>query len=201
MPRKESHAKVVMDYLHDAGVAREHMVFSTVGDKVHVSMPVAVANRALNTEFALFQSTIKSDIVLARISKPYHLPAHVAAAVSFVDDIMRFPSIEKIHLGKPNHELSDLKAAAASPFNSCGSGCAGYTTPAVLSQRYGFSTMKTAAHGNSMSVAEFQYEYYDTTDLNLFSKSCVVPTVTVQTTIGGNNPSYCTLYPLSLIHI
>jgi len=186
-----SHAKVLMDYLSEAGVTRENMVFSKVGDKVHVSMPVKVANKALNTEFALFRSNLKSDVVLARITKPYYLPTHVAEVVSFVDDILRFPSLDKIHHGKPDNKPSSLKAASSSPFNSCGSGCAGFTTPAVLSERYGFSTMKSAANGNSMAVPEFQYQYYDTADLNQFSKSCVVPAVTVQTTYGGNQPSFC----------
>ena len=117
-----------MDYLSEAGVAREHMVFSNVGEKVLVSMPVKIANKALNTEFALFRSTLKNDVVLARIIKPYHLPTHIAEVVSFVDDIMRFPSLDKIHFGKPNLESSNLRTETTSPFNSCGSGCAGYTT-------------------------------------------------------------------------
>ena len=196
VPPKKSLAKVVMDYLSDAGVAREHMVFSNVGDKVLVSMPVKVANKALNTEFALFRSTQKNDEVLARITKAYHLPTHVAKVVSFVDDIMRFPSLDKIHLGKPELDSSNLRTDTPSPFNSCGSRCAGFTTPAVLSERYGFtSPMNSADSSNSMAVAEFQLQYYNTADLNKFSQSCDVPAVTVQTTYGGNMPSYCTIYP------
>lgn len=185
-----------MDYLSEAGVAREHMVFSNVGDKVLVSMPVEIANKALNTEFALFRSTLKNDVVLARIIKPYHLPTHIAEVVSFVDDIMRFPSLDKIHLGKPNLESSNLRTETSSPFNSCGSGCAGYTTPAVLSKRYGFTApMKSAAGSNSMAVAEFQLQYYNTADLNQFSQSCDVPAITVQTTYGGNSAGLCSIFP------
>ena len=196
---KESHAKVVMDYLSEAGIAREHMVWSKLGDKVHVSMTVKVANNALNTEFALFQSTVKSDVVIARITKPYHLPTHVAEVVSFVDDILRFPSMDRSHLSRTSHELSSASkwtlSSAKSLFNSCGSKCLGFTTPSVLSQTYGFKYMTSAASTNSMAVAEFTYQYYTASDLNTFSQKCGIQSMSVQTTIGGNLELICSLVP------
>ena len=201
---KESHAKVVMDYLSEAGVAREQMVFSKVGDKVHVSMTVKVANKALNTEFALFQSTVKSDVVMARITKPYHLPTHVAEVVSFVDDILRFPSLNRFRLSRTSHDSSSTSSsssskwtlsAAKSLFNSCGSKCLGFTTPSVLSQTYGFKYMTSAASTNSMAVAEFNYQYYTASDLSFFSQKCGIHPMSVQTTIGGNVELICSLVP------
>jgi len=195
MSPKESHAKVVMDYLSDVGVTREQMVFSKVGDKVHVSMPVKVANKALNTEFALFQSTMKSEVFVARVTKPYHLPVHVAEVVSYVDDVLRFPSMDRINLSRTSHESpSDGKwtlSKAKSLFNSCGSKCLGYTTPSVLSQTYGYDFMTSAASTNSMAVAEFTHQYYTTADLSTFSQKCGIPSMTVQTTIGGNSELIC----------
>lgn len=201
---KESHAEVVMDYLSEAGVAREQMVFSKVGDKVHVSMTVKVANKALNTEFALFQSTVKSDVVMARITKPYHLPTHVAEVVSFVDDILRFPSLNRFRLSRTSHYSSSTSSsssskwtlsAAKSLFNSCGSKCLGFTTPSVLSQTYGFKYMTSAASTNSMAVAEFNYQYYTASDLSSFSQKCGIQPMSVQTTIGGNVELICSLVP------
>ena len=43
--------------------------------------------------------------------------------------------------------------------------------------------------GNSVAVAEFQYQYYDAPDLTAFASKCKTPAITVATTIGGNSPS------------
>jgi tripeptidyl-peptidase-1 len=65
------------------------------------------------------------------------------------------------------------------------------TTPDVLQSRYGYSPLTTAANGNSVSVTEFQFQYYDNVDLEAFSDACGVE-VDVDTTIGGNKDYICT---------
>jgi len=64
------------------------------------------------------------------------------------------------------------------------------TTPAVLQKRHGYPTLKSSAAGNSMSVAEFQMQYYDNTDLKSFSTACSV-NAKVDVTVGGNNENIC----------
>jgi len=182
----ESSIKIVKDYLSSFGVSKADMNVSKFGDLIKVTMDVKTANLVLHTEFALFRSVIRRDVVISRITKPYYLPAEVAEVVSLVDDIMRFPTIRN-----SLHTSMSAEASSDDEFGSCGTKCNGLTTPAVLQSAYGYSPLKSAAPGNSMSVAEFQYQYYDTGDLSAFSSACGV-TATVDTTIGGNNPAFCT---------
>jgi tripeptidyl-peptidase-1 len=182
----EDKVKVVQDYLVSQGVLASNIRVSRFRDMLQVDMPASVAAKALQTEFALFRSLSQRDVVLPRITKPYFLPREVADVVSIVDDIMRFPALRS----SPRSYGAEAKRGADDEFSSCGSKCNGYTTPAVLQARYGYPAVKSVATGNSMSVAEFQGQYYDNTDLKSFSSACDV-TATVDTTIGGNSEKRC----------
>lgn len=149
---KESSIKIVKDYLVSFGISEDNMKVSKFGDLITVTMDVKTANLALQTEFALFRSVIRRDVVIPRITKPYYLPAEVAEVVSLVDDIMRFPAV------RSSLHTVGADASADAEFSSCGTKCNGFTTPAVLQSAYGYSPLKSAAPGNSMSVAEFQYQ-------------------------------------------
>jgi hypothetical protein len=76
-------------------------------------------------------------------------------------------------------------ATTTSPFNACGSYCAGMVTPAVLHQAYSIPTVTSVSAGNAAAVAEFQGQYYDHRDINNFNTICRT-SVTVDVTIGGN---------------
>ena len=120
------------------------------------------------TEFARFRSVENSKIVLVRVTKPYSLPEDVASAVSLVDDLIRLPAVNRLQF-----DHGDKAATAGeSPFNSCGTSCAGYTTPEVLQQAYSFSPLTKANVNNSVAVAEFQGQYYDQPDLTNFNTAC-----------------------------
>lgn len=178
--------KVVTDYLATFGITSENIRLSKFGDMLHVEMPVKTANAVLKTEFALFRSLVQRNVALPRVTKPYHLPQEVADAVLMVADIVRFPSVRtplQVYGAEP-------KIGADDEFSSCGTKCNGYTTPDVLKSAYNIPTLKTATKGNSMSVAEFQFQYYDNTDLTSFGDACSV-TAKVDTTIGGNVPQIC----------
>jgi tripeptidyl-peptidase-1 len=182
----EEKVKIVKDYLIASGVSPDKIAVSRLRDLIEVEMPAKAARTALRTDFALFRNVVERDVVLPRITKPYFLPQEVAEVVSIVDDIMRFPALRSA----PHSYGAEQKATADSEFSSCGTKCNGFTTPAVLQKRYGYETVTSVALGNSMSVAEFQYQYYDNTDLKSFSSACGV-TATVETTIGGNNEKIC----------
>jgi hypothetical protein len=169
--------KKVTDFLATFGLDATNYRVSKFQDKIHVTMSAKTATAMLRTEFAQFRSALRRDIALPRITQPYYLPAEVADVVSLVDDIMRFPSIRQ-----PLRSYGSEEAGASSDeFASCGTKCAGYTTPAVLQAAYKYSPVTSVSAGNSMSVAEFQYQYYDNTDLKSFSSACGV-TATVDTT-------------------
>eukprot|EP01034_Spumella_vulgaris_P037099 gene37099-45768_t len=180
----EKNLKIVTDYLATFGVTGRVSQFR---DLVHVTMPVKVANAMLNTEFALFRSVTERDVVIPRITKPYSLPSEVASVVSLVDDILRFPALRN----SPTSYGVDESVGTDDEFSSCGRSCNGDTTPAVLQKAYSFSAVTTVADGNSMSVAEFQSQYWDQADLTAFNSACG-STASVTTTIGGNNERICT---------
>lgn len=117
-------------------------------------MPAKTAATMLKTEFAQFRSVITPSIAITRVTQPYFLPAEIAGVVSLVDDIVRFPSVRE-------PMIQPLKASDTTDpeFNSCGTTCAGFTTPSVLETAYSFSALTTANAGNSVSVAEFQGQY------------------------------------------
>jgi tripeptidyl-peptidase-1 len=183
----DAKVKVVTDYIDSFGIKSSSYKVSKLNDMVHVEMPVAIANKMLNTEFAIFRSSLANEVILPRITQPYYLPEEVANVVSIVDDILRFPAIRRT---KFTEVKADASADAA--WNSCGTSNAAYTNPAVLKSAYSVSVAATPAKGNSVSVAEFQNQYYDAADLAKFSSQCGV-SVSVDTTIGGNNPTICNI--------
>ena len=190
---KESSLKIVKEYLASFGVSEDNMKVSKFSDLITVTMDVKTANLALQTEFALFRSVVRRDVVIPRITKPYYLPAEVAEVVSLVDDIMRFPAVRSSLRATTRSGAEAALSIVDDEYDSCGTKCNRFTTPAVLQSAYGYySPLKSAAPGNSMSVAEFQFQYYDTTDLHDFGSACIV-TAKVDKTIGGNKPAFCTV--------
>ena len=181
----EDKVAAVLKYVESFGATAR---VSKLRDMIHVEVPVSKANEMLNTEFALYRSVLSPRVALPRINKPYFLPAEVAQYVSLVDDIMRFPAV-RTPMQLETAGLFDDDGDSA--FDSCGSKCSGYTTPEVLQQAYGYPTLTNFTTGNSMCVAEFQYQYWDQEDLDAFSSACGVAEA-IEDTIGGNNPDICT---------
>lgn len=178
--------QTVIDFLTQQGVDKSNIKVSKFGDKVHVQMPATLASTILDTEFARFRSLKERSLSLLRITKPYSLPAEVASVVSLVDDILRFPALRSSPI---SYGSSD--AAADAQFSACGTKCAGNTNPEVLKAAYNFPTpVASVAKGNSVSVAEFQYQYWDQADINNFDTVCGT-TLDVDTTIGGNKEAIC----------
>jgi hypothetical protein len=136
------------------GVKKESIAVSLYKDIIDVEIPISIASKMLHTKFGAFRALDDRRVVLPRITQPYFLPAEIAELVSVVDNIMRFPSIRK---SKPTTSGSDV--ILAGEFDSCGTKCSGYTTPAVLLSAYNITLAKTVSGQNSVAVAEFQYQY------------------------------------------
>lgn len=180
----EASIKAVVDFISSfSGVEYK---LSTLGDMIFIDAPVELAESMFDTKFATFRSIVSPLVTVSRVIKPYSLPESIAAHVSIVDDLIRLPSIRKpmVTVG------SDATVTGDSAFDSCGKSCSGDTTPAVLQQAYNIKPVTSVASGNSVAVAEFQYQYFDTKDLDAFSSACSVD-VSVSTVIGGNKESLC----------
>ena len=170
---------------------------SDMGDKVHVAMPAPVAERMLETEFYHYYTSSSSSSPAAatqrllRVARPYSLPAEVAAVVSLVDDILRFPSVRAAPSSPPT-STAGASAGLDPAWSSCGVTCTDKTTPDVLREAYGiqFPVQDVDPADPGAAVAEFQGEYWDAADLEHFGDACGVQ-VNVTTTIGGNNEQRC----------
>jgi len=175
----EKNIDLVLTFLAQAGV--KNIRVSDLKDKIFVKMPVKIAEEVLQTKFALYRSHDRPHVALPRITKAYSLPAEIARHVALVDDIMRFPTVAE-PLSAP---LGD--APEGSTAFQCGTSCAASTTPTVISQAYNLPMpmTTTASKGNSVSVAEFQGQYYDQGDISNFDSACSA-NAEVDATIGGN---------------
>ena len=174
--------QIVTDFVAAYGVTDYKI--SEFKDMIKVNMPVHTAEDMLQTKFATFRSVVARDVHLLRITQPYSLPEQIANVVNLVDDILRFPTISDKHIIRP-----ELKNGQDPEFSSCGPSCNGFTTPDVLQSRYGYQQAE-AVSGNSVSVTEFQFQYYDQTDLDNFNQACGTDFEIYQT-IGGNKEKIC----------
>ena len=163
-----------------------HAQLSALGTHISATICTEMASKLLDTEFGYFRSLVDPAVSLLKITKPYSLPADVAKHISLVDDIMRLPSLRKPQIT----EAFAASGSADSEFSNCGSKYTGDTNPSVLRDAYTYSNPTSAASGNSVAVAEFQYQYYDEKDLSSFSSACG-ETVKVTSTIGGNKQRLC----------
>ena len=177
----EDQVKIVTGFLDSFGVDYE---VSVLRDVVKVRMPLQIAEKMLETKFATFKSAVMQEIKLLRITQPYSLPAEIAEVVNLVDDILRFPSVDRKNIFKVS-EGQDPE------FSSCGQSCSGFTTPDVLQARYGYDDSPEGVNGNTVSCTEFQFQYYDNTDIDNFNSACGT-SVEIADTIGGNKEWVCT---------
>lgn len=183
--------KTIIDFLNKNGISSDKIKLNKFNDIIEVNMDISTAEKVLSTEFSVFRNVLDRDVSIARITKPYFLPEEIAAHVSVVDDIMRFPLIKKPLLTHSDNE----SVLSSDAFSSCGTKCNGMTTPDVLQQRYGYTKIRNATKGNTVSVAEFQGQYWDQKDLDTFGSACDV-TVAVDESIstGGNNQKRCEMF-------
>lgn len=152
------------------------------------------------TKIQMFQSVHAQQISMFRATSSYSLPKSIAKVIDVIGDLQYLPSI-------PPTKISPL--GRGSWPNGCDGlfGCQGLVTPQVLKQRYSLNSVKLdsqknyspklvkleksierklfSSARNSMAVAEFQGQYFDTKDLEKFSAGCHV-NVTVDHVIGGD---------------
>jgi len=178
---KTEHIEAVMKFLEENGVV--DIEVSPHFELIKARMTVRQAERMFSTELAVFVHNEKSNVKLIRATSPYYLPQSVAAAVEFVEGLNRFPVVNSLTPMK-----ASINTTTAWP-TDC-SGCAApHITPAILKERYQISHTVARNTKSSMSVAEFEGQYYEPSDLSTFQKDCKLPNQPVAKVVGGNQNS------------
>jgi tripeptidyl-peptidase-1 len=177
----EERAAAVAEHFKSAG-AKEIMPAPN-RDMLTVTLSVAAAESALSTTIHTFSHKDRPDLQILRASGSYSLPEALAKDVDMVGDLLHFPRL-------PVPLQSNLMGSGTWPNACSASGCKGLVTPAVLTQRYKLPSKEPAVAGstNSMAVSEFQGQYFQDSDLDMFGKACHVD-AEVDRVVGGNKPS------------
>jgi tripeptidyl-peptidase-1 len=161
------------------------------GDAVRVKVPAPVAERLFDTEFYVFTHA-EQNITLLRAGKPYTLPEKVAEVVSLVGDILRFPHVQKKTI-IPFHPESAAEQTDAAWPKDCTKCPSGWTTPAVLNERYNLGERPTTYNPkNAHAVAEFQGQLSTPSILKAFGDACGLDNIEVDTEYPNAHPSGAT---------
>eukprot|EP00163_Fabomonas_tropica_P015711 TRINITY_DN28541_c0_g1_i1.p1 TRINITY_DN28541_c0_g1~~TRINITY_DN28541_c0_g1_i1.p1 ORF type:complete len:563 (+),score=202.08 TRINITY_DN28541_c0_g1_i1:121-1809(+) len=175
---KAEHISTVTSWLQQNGVASFELLPSK--DLIVAYVPVKVAESLLQVTFSVFEHRVRPDVKLVRAGHHYTVPLAVSRALDFVDNVHRFPNV------RLNKHEKDTTFTAGEWQDACGSGCTGKITPEVLTQRYNV-TAPSAING-TMSVAEFQGQFYAPSDLSNFLGACKIKEAKVDV-VGPNTPT------------
>lgn len=192
----------IMNFIQDHDISKSNLSLNRNKDKIILSNVSATAiENLLDCELYHYVHKLQSNLRqksqstalnIIRSTNGYTLPESIANYVSFVSELIRFPHVNTNPILKPQEENGDND----DEFTSCGNKCYGFTTPDVLQARYGYQTLASGdvASGNSMAVAEFQFQYYDTKDFDNFESICnTANPISVSKTVGSNIAAFCSL--------
>ena len=189
--------------ISDAAVAAVTRFFDAEGvasveanpnrDIFEVRLTVAAAEALFETEVHRFAHATRKGAAVLRAASAYTLPAALADVVSVVGDLVSLPAVRSTISVPTEVSLRGVRDGGSWP-QGCtglggglGGGCANKVTPAVINAAYKVSNA-TATPKNSMSVAEFQGQFFEKADLAKFSKGCGI-NVEVDTVVGGDQNS------------
>jgi len=149
-----------------------------IRDVVTATLNAQAAEEVFGTELFHFSPATAGprNLDMVRAASPYSLPDELAAKVSLVDKLLRLPAMTPAKVaaaeeGMRNREDEDEGAKKGAsddsdPFDSCTpTACHGSTNPAVLKERYGFTTKTNYTQGNSMACTEFQLQVWHLSDI------------------------------------
>lgn len=103
----------VEEFLASHGVEEDAIARSPNSDFIMATVPVAVAETLLKTQYHLYRHTEHEDKEILRVDRPYTLPASVAKHLDFVSPTVRFPRVNRlkvkpIKLTRPDEKPQDL---------------------------------------------------------------------------------------------
>jgi len=187
LPVPREHVESVLRMLSIYGV--KDVKVNAQHDIISATMKATIAEKMFETTLYHFTHVTRTTLNLIRCGSSYSLPADVARHVQYVSELIRLPRVRQLTLIKPT-ETSEPTSSSA--WDQCGTKYTEFVNPAVLQERYGYPTLSKVASGNTMAVAEFAEQYWDTTDLEKFASECSLKTGSVTTQYGTNSESYCT---------
>eukprot|EP00937_MAST-01D_sp_MAST-1D-sp2_P001078 g1078.t1 len=175
-------------------------------DLVRLRISAPRAEALFNTELRVFRTGAGAgaSATAVRATRPYALPAEVAAHVSLVDGLLRLPYTppppppRTLPGDGPDADEDTGAGVSADWPTDCSvkSPVIGgkYVTPAVLAQAYSMPAAKPTVAKGKIAVAEFQGEFWDQADLDNFGAACGLgANLTVDEQIGDNNPKKCSI--------
>lgn len=176
----------VRSFFMEAGALKATL--SPHGDVFSIVMPAAAVEKALQTTLAVFSHTAKPSVKIVRAAKAYSVPGSIAPDVVMVGELHQFPRISARNLAQ--EESAEAILVEDDWPTSCGTSCSSkYLTPGTLQARYKIPNFPAAADPkNTMSVAEFQGQFFVESDLEAFSAACGT-NVDVAHVIGANTSS------------
>jgi tripeptidyl-peptidase-1 len=176
----------VVAWLRAAGARKVELVGNK--DLLRVELDVAHAERAFEVSLHTLRHEVRTDIEIVRGTGKYSVPAAVAEHIDFVEGLHRLPSVRSAKTVTVSKARVGSRHATRGWPQTCGSQCAGMITPSVLVTRYNI-THKSQGLGNQ-SVAEFQGQDLEASDLAAFQKACGLPNQPVSSYVGpGQGPT------------
>lgn len=140
-----------------------------IRDVVTATLNAQEAEELFGTELFHFSPATAGprNLDMVRAATPYSLPDELAAKVSLVDKLLRLPAMTPAKVAAAEEGMRNREEGAkgasddSDPFDSCTpAACHGSTNPAVLKERYGFTTKTNYTQGNSMACTEFQLQVW-----------------------------------------
>ncbi|KAH8111000.1 subtilisin-like protein [Phellopilus nigrolimitatus] len=201
-PHPES-VELVEAWLEDHGIEPASVQRSPAGDWLSLRVPVAQAERMLDTKYHVFHNQASATYLVRAIS--YALPRALHPHVDVVTPATHFGGMRRMKttsfLQPQVKAISDDEAAAqrqslaVGHFATVPSSCSSTITPACLRALYNTSTYTPqATDTNKIGISGYLEEFANDADLQTFFKKfrtdAVGTTFThVQVNDGGNNQS------------
>jgi tripeptidyl-peptidase-1 len=179
----------VLSYVASFGVAG---VLGVHKDTIVVKAPVSTIEKMLNTHLVRVSkklgNTRLNPQIIIRADAYYYLPHDLVAAVAVVTGLLDYPGWRS-----PRIITENPSAAPSWPAYCNTASCSTRITPQVIGQQYKLTQSSPINAKSSMAVAEFQGQYWDSSDLNTFTSTCNITSVTPIDKNGNNSPSACSI--------
>ena len=153
---------------------------------IHLNLCGDLAQNLLNTQIVLFRNIFERDVTVFRVTRPYSLSSKISKYISYIDDLLRFPSVSEplLTYGHIDSNISDEnlldintnKYLTNNQFLMCGNECYGYTTPDTLKSIYKYDDVSVVSESyTGTCIVSFQHRHYDSVNVDTFVDMCSVP--------------------------
>lgn len=168
---------------------------SLAGEFIEIEAPIEIWETILDTQFYEFSTLIDNEVEsgkdktnhvrLVRAHK-YSLPQELSEHVSYVFNVVSFPTPKELSTKRKVISDTRLKAASKGVTPLANSIIQGYVTPALINKVYSIGS-NTGSNLASHAVYETIGQSFSPSDLLLFQKTFGLSQQAVTTVIGGNS--------------